>query len=177
MNEGFASYVETIGAAHVEPDASIMERFCIDNTYDTMELDALETSHPISVKVKHPDEINEIFDRISYGKGATIIRMMYHFLGESTFVEGLTLYLNRHKYGNAEQDDLWQAFTEVAHSKRSLGNDMSVKQIMDTWTLQMGYPVLKVTRNYQNNTLTIKQSRFLAGTPNPDIQVNYDHYI
>ena len=76
-------------------------------------LDALATSHPISVKVKHPDEINEIFDRISYGKGATIIRMMYHFLGESTFVEGLTLYLNRFKYDNAEQDDLWQAYTEV----------------------------------------------------------------
>ena len=38
LNEGFASYVETIGAAHVEPDASIMERFCIDNTYDTMEI-------------------------------------------------------------------------------------------------------------------------------------------
>ena len=69
LNEGFASYVETIGAAQVEPDASIMERFCIDNTYDTMEIDALQTSHPISVKVKHPDEINEIFDRISYGKG------------------------------------------------------------------------------------------------------------
>ena len=76
-------------------------------------IDALATSHPISVKVKHPDEINEIFDRISYGKGATIIRMMYHFLGESTFVEGLTLYLNRFKYDNAEQDDLWQAYTEV----------------------------------------------------------------
>jgi aminopeptidase N len=76
-------------------------------------LDALPTSHPISVKVKHPDEINEIFDRISYGKGATIIRMMYHFLGEATFVEGLTLYLNRFKYDNAEQDDLWQAYTEV----------------------------------------------------------------
>ena len=75
--------------------------------------DALPTSHPISVKVKHPDEINEIFDRISYGKGATIVRMMYHFLGESTFKEGLTLYLNRFKYGNAEQDDLWQAYTEV----------------------------------------------------------------
>ena len=39
--------------------------------------------------------------------------MMYHFLGESTFKEGLTLYLNRFKYGNAEQDDLWQAYTEV----------------------------------------------------------------
>ena len=42
---------------------------------------------------------------------------------------------------------------------------------MDTWTLQMGYPVVTVTRDYQNNSMKIKQSRFLSGTPNPDIEV------
>lgn len=31
-------------------------------------LDALVTSHPIYIEVKHPDEINEIFDTISYAK-------------------------------------------------------------------------------------------------------------
>lgn len=35
----------------------------------TMQFDALESSHPISVPVHHPDEIKEIFDHISYGKG------------------------------------------------------------------------------------------------------------
>ena len=98
LNEGFASFVEVLGAAHVEPDASILERFCIDNTYDTFDMDSLTTSHPISAKVKHPDQINEIFDRISYGKGASIIRMMFHFLGEDNFIQGLTFYLNKHKY-------------------------------------------------------------------------------
>ena len=48
-------------------------------------IDALESSHPISIPVKHPDEINEIFDRISYGKGASIIRMMEKFLTRDTF--------------------------------------------------------------------------------------------
>ena len=31
-------------------------------------LDALVTSHPILLPVNHPDEINEIFDSISYNK-------------------------------------------------------------------------------------------------------------
>lgn len=57
-------------------------------------LDALESSHPISVEVGHPDEINEIFDRISYAKGASVIRMMDHFLTTETFKRGLTNYLN-----------------------------------------------------------------------------------
>lgn len=34
-----------------------------------MRLDALESSHPISVLVNHPDEIGELFDDISYKKG------------------------------------------------------------------------------------------------------------
>ena len=38
---------------------------------------------------------------------------------------------------------------------------------MDTWTLQMGYPVLNVTRNYDENTMTITQNRFLSVTTNP----------
>ena len=34
-----------------------------------MGLDSLESSHPISIVVNHPDEISEIFDGISYSKG------------------------------------------------------------------------------------------------------------
>lgn len=58
------------------------------------QLDALKSSHPISIKVKNPDEINNIFDRISYGKGAAIIRMMDNFLGTDIFKKGLTNFLN-----------------------------------------------------------------------------------
>ncbi len=30
---------------------------------------------------------------------------------------------------------------------------------MDTWTLQMGYPVVDVERNYDQGTATVKQVR------------------
>jgi aminopeptidase N len=33
-----------------------------------MKLDSVASSHPISVDVNNPDEINEIFDGITYGK-------------------------------------------------------------------------------------------------------------
>jgi aminopeptidase N len=35
-----------------------------------MDLDALRTSHAIAVDVKHPSEIGQLFDSISYSKGA-----------------------------------------------------------------------------------------------------------
>lgn len=57
-------------------------------------LDALKSSHQISIEVNNPDEINNIFDRISYEKGAAIIRMMDNFLTTDVFKKGLTNYLN-----------------------------------------------------------------------------------
>ena len=94
LNEGFASYVEYLGVDAVEPGMRMMDQFVIEENQSVMQVDSLESSHKISVPVYHPDEISEIFDRISYSKGAAIIRMMEHFLTSKTFRRGLTDYLN-----------------------------------------------------------------------------------
>jgi len=70
-----------------------MDQFVVNELQNVFSLDALSSSHQISVEVHNPDEINEIFDRISYGKGAAIIRMMDHFLTTKVFQSGLTRYL------------------------------------------------------------------------------------
>jgi aminopeptidase N len=95
--------------------------------------------------------------------GASVIRMMNHFLGEKTFKQGLTNYLKAHKYSNARQDDLWQELTQQAHQDCSLPSNVTVKEIMDTWTLQTGYPVVTVTRNYMNGSAYISQVSCGAG--------------
>ena len=46
-----------------------------------LQLDALESSHPIEVPCGHPSEIEEIFDAISYAKGACIIHMLHSYIG------------------------------------------------------------------------------------------------
>lgn len=94
LNEGFASYVEYIGVDFVNPEWEVNAQFVIDEVHYVMGLDSLASSHQISVEVHHHDEINDIFDRISYSKGASIIRMMDHFLSRNTFQKGLTTYLN-----------------------------------------------------------------------------------
>lgn len=94
LNEGFASYMEYLGVDAVEPAWKSMDQFIVNELHSVFSLDALANSHPISIKkVDNPDEINEIFDRISYGKGAAIIRMMAHFLTDKVFREGLSKYL------------------------------------------------------------------------------------
>lgn len=52
-----------------EPKWQMMEQFVLMDLQRVFGIDCLESSHPISIPVNHPDEINEIFDRISYSKG------------------------------------------------------------------------------------------------------------
>lgn len=53
----------------VEPEFGMIEQTIINDVQDVFGIDALESSHPISVEVNDPNEINELFDDISYGKG------------------------------------------------------------------------------------------------------------
>lgn len=93
LNEGFASYVEYLGVEAVLPELRVLEQFVYQDLQKVLTIDSLATSHPISIPVKHPDEINEIFDSISYSKGASLIRMMDNFLSEESFRKGLHSYL------------------------------------------------------------------------------------
>ncbi|XP_074661085.1 glutamyl aminopeptidase-like isoform X2 [Tubulanus polymorphus] len=141
LNEGFASFVEFIGADIVNKAWHMFDQFVIDNNLPAMNLDSLSNSHPISVPVHNPSQINEIFDTISYDKGASIIRMLDGFLGKGIMQKGLKSYLHQHQFGNAETKDLWEALTEAVNGA------VNVSEVMDTWTLQMGYPVVNLKRN------------------------------
>ncbi|XP_078360659.1 glutamyl aminopeptidase-like isoform X2 [Oculina patagonica] len=157
LNEGFASFVEYYGVNATEPDWKMLDQFVVADMERAFTLDGLANSHPIKVPVNHPDEINEIFDSISYNKGASIIRMLQFHLGRDVFLKGLTNYLNKYRYGNTVTDDLWNALEKESCVQ---GSCKRVKQMMDTWTLQMGYPVLNI-KDKGNGKFEVSQERFL----------------
>ncbi|XP_059097724.1 aminopeptidase N-like isoform X2 [Tigriopus californicus] len=162
LNEGFATYAQYIGSHHVNPEAGIKDKFVLTSTHPSFKLDALETSHPISVEVGHPDDIGDTFDTISYRKGASVIRMMANFIGVDTFNKAISNYLKKYQFSNAEKDDLWQEITETAHADEHLAANQTIKEIMDTWTLQKGFPVMSVSVDLVKGQMTCNQSRYLA---------------
>lgn len=169
LNEGFASFVENIGSAIAEPEFKMEEQFVYMTLQTALYLDSLGNSHPIQVNVKDPAQINEIFDKISYSKGASIIRMCQDFLGEVDFQSGLAVYLKTHAYSNAETKDLWHAL----QSAGSISDGLTVTSVMDTWTLQMGYPVVNVRRKPGSNQLTLTQERFVMGKSSPEQEAKF----
>lgn len=73
LNEGFASYIEYLAVDHIFPNWKIWDQFLTADFSSALRLDSLSNSHPIEVKVHHPNEINEIFDSVSYSKGVFLI--------------------------------------------------------------------------------------------------------
>ncbi|KAJ9591527.1 hypothetical protein L9F63_001881 [Diploptera punctata] len=168
LNEGFATYVSTLGVQHVNPEWNALDIDAVGNMLTVFAFDSLNSSHPVFVPIDQPSKIQQIFDAISYKKGSFLLRMMSLFLGEDVFRRGLTMYLTKHKFSNAEQDDLWQCLTEVAHESNVLPQDMTVKMVMDTWTVQTGYPIITIKRDYENGTAHLSQERYIGGSGSED---------
>lgn len=156
LNEGYASFVEFLCVHHLFPAYDIWTQFVTDMYTHALQLDCLRNSHPIEVPVGHPSEIDEIFDEISYNKGASVIRMLHHYIGDEDFRKGMNLYLTRHQYKNTKTEDLWAALEEASSKP--------VAQVMSTWIKQMGFPVVSVSSQQAGSkrVLTLKQDKFTA---------------
>lgn len=131
--------------------------------------DAKLSSHPIVQQVDTPAEISAIFDTISYEKGGSVIRMLETYVGAEKFEEAVTNYLVKHQFKNTVTDDF---LTEVDAVVPELG----VKKLMLTWTNQMGYPVLNVSKT--SGGFQVTQQRFLSNPASyaeapPDSEFGY----
>lgn len=166
LNEGFATYMSSVGVDGVESTWGTARTDAAAHHAAVLALDALQTSHPVSVEITDPARISEIFDEISYRKGAALVRMMRMFLGEEVFRKAIHNYLIKHSYSNAEQDDLWAELTAAA-TAQALPRGVTVKTVMDSWTTQTGYPLLTVVRDYEGQSVGVTQKRYLSlGTAN-----------
>ncbi|XP_068304973.1 aminopeptidase M1-like [Pyrus communis] len=87
LNEGFATWVSYLATDSLFPEWKIWTQF-LDELTDGLKLDGLEESHPIEVEINHAAEVDEIFDAISYRKGASVIRMLQSYLGAEVFQVG-----------------------------------------------------------------------------------------
>ncbi|XP_041114143.1 thyrotropin-releasing hormone-degrading ectoenzyme-like [Polyodon spathula] len=161
LKEGFAHFFEFLGADFLFPDWHMeKQRFLTDVLHEVMLLDGLASSHPISQEVLKATDIDRVFDWIAYKKGAALIRMLANVMGQPVFQVGLNDYLITHMYGNAGRDDLWNKFSEAMQKE---GRDINIKEVMDLWTLQMGYPVVTIMKNDSvDNSVTISQEHFIS---------------
>uniref|UniRef100_A0A667ZA41 Aminopeptidase n=1 Tax=Myripristis murdjan TaxID=586833 RepID=A0A667ZA41_9TELE len=149
LNEGFAAYMSTLAVDNIEPSWNIKDMLMMENLHSAFEWDALASSHPLSSPadaIQTPSEIIELFDPITYSKvKAEAWRRTHKWM-----------YLKAFQYENTEQADLWKYLQKV-------NGKINVANVMDTWTNQIGYPVITINtttgeayqRHFQYNQSTV----------------------
>ncbi|KAJ3226618.1 Aminopeptidase 2 mitochondrial [Clydaea vesicula] len=159
LNEGFAVFSGEQCVHHLFPNWNTPALFTKQIVQPALNLDGLRNSHPIQVEVSDVVKVDEIFDAISYNKGAAVIKMVNSFLAEDDYKNGLRTYFKELSYKNATTNDL------LRHWSNASGKN--VEKFVDSWLGKMGYPVVTVkSTTYDENkkelTLCLKQKRFLS---------------
>jgi aminopeptidase 2 len=153
LKEGFATIVgEVVSIDQIFPEWRAHSEFTTEDLESALRLDAKRSSHPVDVDCPDANQINQIFDALSYSKAASVLRMLSEYVGQETFLKGVSIYLKNHLYGNGDPQDLWNGISQAA--------GVDVGQLISDWLIKIGFPVLTVTET--NDGIRVRQDRFLS---------------
>ncbi len=152
LNESFAALMETKITERLEPSFDPWSEFFVRTMGKAAAVDgdSLRSTHPVRAHVERPEEMSQIFDEISYGKGSSVLAMLDRYLGEERFRAGVTDYLSRFRFRNARTEDLFDALAR--------GSGEPVGAIAGPWIDRPGLPVIHASRTPRG--LHLRQRRF-----------------
>lgn len=155
LNEAFATWMAFKVVDEWKPEWRMWNNF-EPHRAAALALDALSNTHPVYADVENAAQATENFDAITYEKGASVVRMVEHYLGPQKFRAGVQAYIREHREGNAVAADLWNALEKAS--------GQPVAQIVRAWVRQPGFPLVSFERedDAKPAELAVKQERFKA---------------
>ncbi|CAG5041325.1 unnamed protein product, partial [Parnassius apollo] len=167
LNEGFARFYQYYLTHAVQPELGYDIRFIVEQLQTVMIADSIDSAHALTnPAVNDPSSVSAHFSTITYARGASVIRMTQHLLGDSTFVKGLRRYLNERKYDVAEPHHLFEALDAAAVEDNALSayNGVTIDTYFRSWSEKAGHPLLTVTIDQVTGGMTVTQSRWERNT-------------
>jgi len=160
LNESFASLMQTYSTDALRPELGAWDDFYSSSVISALLRDCLPGVQPVKTDVANVADIANLFDgAIVYSKGSRLLLMLMRTIGEDAFFAGLADYFEKHKYGNTTADDLWDALSGHV--------DFDIREFMNPWLLQSGYPVVQgerqerflITNEHDNSRYPIRDLR------------------
>ncbi|MBX5450753.1 MAG: HEAT repeat domain-containing protein [Thermogemmatispora sp.] len=152
LNEGFATYLEHLWIEH-DRGSDVFKFMMREEARLYFEEDK-HYRRPVVYRGYYRDGF-ELFDRHLYSKGAWVLHMLRHQLGEAAFRRGLHAYLERHRGREVITADLERTLEEVT--------GRSLARFFQQWLYQAGYPAFSVSYAWDSQRhlarLTIKQTQ------------------
>jgi puromycin-sensitive aminopeptidase len=155
LNEAFATFMELLAVDAWKPEWARWVTFGVSRAA-AMAVDGLQNTRPVEFEVRAPRDCEAMFDLLTYEKGASVLRMLEQHLGADVFRNGVRLYLDRHRFANAETTDLWTALGDAARQP--------IPEIMDGWIFHPGYPLVTVEPDGPGLRLSQRRFTYLEGT-------------
>ena len=136
LNEGFATWMALKPSQAVHPEWNAVID-AVQESNRALVLDSLTSTRAIRARADSRMQIEEMFDPISYEKGAAVLRMVESYVSPDVFKRGVNAYLRKYAYGNATAEDFWNSL--------ALASGRPVDKIMQNFVDQPGEPLVHVT--------------------------------
>ena len=135
LNEAFATWLERKIPGEWQPGWHL-DVTAVNARVGAMRGDELASAREIRQPIQNNDDIANAFDDITYEKGAAVIEMFEHWIGEAKFRQGVQRYLKQHAWGNATTADFETAMSAAA--------GMDVAPAFNSFLDQAGVPEVSV---------------------------------
>jgi aminopeptidase N len=119
LNESFATWASIFCQAEATEYTQAWTTFANGKKSRAYRQDQLPSTHPIAVDIPDVEAVKVNFDRITYDKGASVLKQLVAYVGRKPFLAGLHTYLSAHAWSNATLSDLLAALQAAS------GRDLS----------------------------------------------------
>nr|QUJ23887.1 aminopeptidase N [Telchin licus licus] len=169
LNESYASFFEYFAAHYADPSLELDKQFIVGYVHSALAADAVASVTPMNwTGVVNNASITAHFSTTSYAKGASVLRTLEHFVGETTFRDSLRLYLKDNEYSIGTPEDMYTAFKTVVATDDTFAATypgIDIGEVFESWVQNPGSPVLNVEVDSAEGNIIVTQERFqLTGT-------------
>jgi len=147
LNEAFATYMDALYTLHSKGRDDFL--YVLLNNFKTY-LGEYEKRYARPIVTRLYGIPEEMFDRHTYEKGSTVLHALHELVGDDAFRRGIKRYLESHKFGNADTEDLRKAI------ETETGEDLS--WFFDQFVYSGGHPVIKAKWEWDPDNKLVKIS-------------------
>lgn len=160
LKESFADFMGALCISTVPELQNFKntESFFLAFKFIALEFDSRFTTHPILAPIKHTEDAVNVFDPISYDKGASFIRMTNYMIGEKVMQEAAGNYLRKFQYQNTELSDFIECLGEAY--KKAHDDDFDINKWTDSWLKTKGMNVIDIRITYTDDGKSIYFKRY-----------------
>jgi aminopeptidase N len=145
LKEGFSTYTAARMQDELDPGTGAWKTFYLRNKPLAYATDATSGTTPVWQALANLDLAKSNYGPIVYNKAPSILKQLSFLVGEDAFWAGVSIYLQRHAYGNATWQDLLAALEEASGT--------SLRGWGEHYILRAGVPVIETAVEADGNQI------------------------